>query len=220
MVTSAQEYPSGQSAQQRAGRFADDRLDRLADDGTGLDSLADMLKRAISPIVGDTAPQSLRDALNGAWLGHPLHPVIVTLPLGAWTLTTLFDLLGEERAADLCLVAGLGAAGAAALSGAAQWNDVTDQTRPRRIGAVHSLLNTVATGVYGVSWYLRHQGYREAGVAVAGAGLTLVSLSGWLGGHLAYSLGVGVDTAATAIVPGDASPGPDISTQEASDIAR
>ncbi len=180
------------TAQRRLGQALGDGIDRLTDSAPALDDVATAIKAVIAPVVGDSAPRSVRDALLGSWIGHPLHPIIVTLPLGGWTLTSIFDLIGEERAADLCLRAGVVAAGSAALSGLAQWNQVKDRERPRRIGVMHSSLNTIATGLYIGSWALRSSGRRRAGVATAIAGLTLVSLSGWLGGHLSYTLGVGV----------------------------
>ena len=222
MDASTHDQSSQASVQQHIGRLADDAVDRLADAIPSLDPVAAALKRVISPIAGDTAPQPLRDAINGIWLGHPLHPVIVALPLGAWSLTTIFDLLGEHRAADLCLMTGLGAASAAAVTGAAQWNDATDEERPRRIGVVHSLLNTAATGIYGGSLLLRVHGHREAGVATAGLGLAVATLSGWLGGHLTYSLGVGVDRAAATSdsVAGAVEPAPEDAVGEANAAAR
>ena len=184
---------SGRSAQERLGHRLGERVDHLIDAAPVLDSVAERLRAVVAPVAGRQAPRGWRDALLGSWLGHPLHPTIITLPLGAWTLTSTFDLLGEHRAADLCLRAGVLAAGSAALSGFAQWDEVTDRERPRRIGVVHASLNTVATGIYVGSWVLRSRGQRGAGVATAAAGLAIVSLSGWLGGHLAYTLGVGVE---------------------------
>ena len=181
------------SAQHRLGQSASAAVDKLSDSLPILDRAATVWKAAIAPVAGDAAPRSVRDALNGVWLGHPIHPVLVTLPLGAWTLTSVLDLLGERRAADLCLAGGVLAAGAAAVTGSAQWNEATDHERPRRIGVVHAMLNVTATGIYASSWLLRARGHRGAGIATAAAGLSIVSLSGWLGGHLAYTLGVGVE---------------------------
>lgn len=177
---------------QRAGVW----VDHVADGGAAIDPVAHAIAGATSPVAGPKAPEGLRAALSGAWLGHPLHPIVVTMPLGAWTLTALFDLLGERRAADLCLRVGVGAAGLAALSGLAQWHDVTGYERPRRIGTIHSLLNTAATGAYIGSWALRSSGRRGAGIATSLVGLGIVSASGWLGGHLSYTLGVGVEDGA------------------------
>jgi uncharacterized membrane protein len=196
------------SPQRAFGHTMSDAADRLVDRSPGLDHAAAALRQAIAPVAGDGAPQALRDALRGSWLGHPLHPIVVVLPVGAWTLTSVMDLLGEERAADLCLRAGVLTAGTAALSGAAQWNDVTDLQRPRRVGVVHALLNTVATGTYVASWVLRARGRRGAGVATAAGGLAITMLSGWLGGHLSYTLGVGVeDDAVERRAGGPAGPG-------------
>lgn len=181
------------SAQRRFGRTLGDRIDGISDASPALDQVAAAYKAAIAPVAGDRAPQGVRDALLGSALGHPMHPFIVTLPIGAWSLASLFDLMGERRAADLCLRTGVVAAGAAALTGVAQWNEVTDRQRPRRIGVMHSSLNTVATGLYIGSWVMRSRGQRGAGIATAAVGLTVTSLSGWLGGHLSYTLGVGVE---------------------------
>lgn len=192
--SSAHTSPSSPAtAQRRLGQALGVGIDRLADATPVLDDAATAIKAAIAPVAGDAAPRNVRDALLGAWLGHPLHPLIVVLPLGAWSLTSLFDLLGEERAADLCLRVGVFGAASAALTGLAQWNEVTDRERPRRIGVMHSSLNTVATGLYIGSWVLRSRSQRGAGVATAAAGLAVTSLSGWLGGHLSYTLGVGVE---------------------------
>src|SRR5438045_4184420 len=36
--------------------------------------------------------QHVRNFLHGTWLGHPLHPAITDVPLGAWTTAAVFDL--------------------------------------------------------------------------------------------------------------------------------
>jgi nitrite reductase/ring-hydroxylating ferredoxin subunit/uncharacterized membrane protein len=144
----------------------------------------------------------VKDALYGIWLGHPLHPAIVSMPIGFWTSTAVFDLCGRESEADLTLQLGLLTALAAAATGAAQWQDTRDMVKPRRLGALHAALNLGAVAVYGASWWLRAKGSRKAGVAVAMTGLSLVNVSGWLGGDLAYVLGIGVNrTAFEATLP-------------------
>ncbi|HEV2528126.1 MAG TPA: DUF2231 domain-containing protein [Thermomicrobiales bacterium] len=184
------------SVQRRIGTALSDAADRFADRASGLDPIAAKYRAALDPVVGRSAPATLREAVNSTWLGHPIHPILVTLPIGAWTLTSVFDLLDENRAADLCLRAGVVAAGSAALTGAAQWDTVADRHRPRRIGVIHASLNTAATSVYIASWVLRSRGKRTAGVATAAAGLGITAFSGWLGGHLSYTLGVGVEDTA------------------------
>src|SRR5439155_22637987 len=36
----------------------------------------------------------LKDILSGTWLGHPLHPVLTDVPIGAWSSAFVLDLLG------------------------------------------------------------------------------------------------------------------------------
>ncbi len=62
------------------------------------------------------------------------------------------------------------------------------------MGAVHAATNMVAAGLLATSYRLRRKGRYGSGVATSVAGVSLAAVSGWLGGHLAYSLGVGVDT--------------------------
>jgi nitrite reductase/ring-hydroxylating ferredoxin subunit len=115
----------------------------------------------------------------------------------------LFDLMGEERAADLTLGLGLVGAFGAAVTGAAQWQDTTNEEAPRRLGALHALLNVAATGLMAGSWLLRQQGRRGSGVTLSTLGLGVNLASAWLGGELAYELGIGVNHAAFQKPPSD-----------------
>ena len=66
-----------------------------------LDGVAETMEQAFAPLLGQEAPRGPRDFLYGTWLGHPLRSAAVTVPVGAWSATMSFDLMGEERAADL-----------------------------------------------------------------------------------------------------------------------
>jgi nitrite reductase/ring-hydroxylating ferredoxin subunit/uncharacterized membrane protein len=161
-----------------------------------LDGVAARMERLFAPVLGQDAPRGPRDLLYGTWLGHPLHAAVVAIPLGSWSATMIFDLMGEEHAADLTLGLGLvGAAGAVA-TGAAQWQDATNDVAPRRLGALHAMLNIAATGLIAGSWLMRMRGRRGAGRALSTAGIGISAASAWLGGELAYDLGIGVDHAA------------------------
>lgn len=168
-----------------------------------LDGVAAIMEQALAPILGEDAPRGPRDLLYGTWLGHPLHAAVVTVPLGSWSAMMVFDVMGEERAADLCLGLGLASAVGAAVTGAAQWQDTTSQEEPRRLGALHALLNVAATSLMAGSWVLRKRGRRDAGYVLSTAGLGVSLASAWLGGELAYSLGIGVDHAAFENPPSD-----------------
>lgn len=177
--------------------------ERLIDAMPWLDAAAVKMRQFYAPLLGQEAPRAPRDLLYGVWLGHPLHPALVTLPIGFWASTAVFDLMGEEEAADLMLGLGLVSAVGAAASGAAQWQDAGIEKEPLRLGALHALLNSAATILYAGSWLARRNDARSAGVGLAFAGLGINSISAWLGGDLAYSLGLGVDRTAFERPPAD-----------------
>lgn len=165
---------------------------------TALDPIAARLHSAVMPLLGPDANQTVKDMLYGTWLGHPLHPVIVDLPIGFWTSSFLLDMLGLEQAADITLKLGTVSALGAAATGAAQWYDLQEMDEPRRIGAVHGLLNAAATAMFAGSWFLRGANRRSAGQMASVIGLSLATAGGLLGGDLAFRLGIGVNRDAFA----------------------
>ena len=177
--------------------------DKIAKELPWLDDVAATMEQVYEPLLGQNAPRGPRDFLYGVWLGHSLHAAVVTVPVGSWSAAAIFDLLGEERAADLSLGLGLLGAAGAAITGAAQWQDVTNQEAPRRLGALHAMLNYTATGLMAGSWLMRRRGRRKPGIALSTLGLGVNLASAWLGGELAYDLGIGVDHAAFEAPPSD-----------------
>lgn len=161
-----------------------------------LDPVATRLHALGEPVFGAAGNQSLKDTLYGTWLGHPLHPVMTDLPIGFWTSSFVLDLAGMERGADITLKLGTISALGTAITGYAQWHDLQELDGPRRIGTLHAMLNVAATGSYALSWMLRNKGRRRAGYIASTAGMSIVSLSGLLGGDLSYRLGIGVSRGA------------------------
>jgi hypothetical protein len=99
-------------------------LNRESPKGTPQPPVDERLQRALDKVLyadGSPEAQKLRNFLNGTWLGEPLHVVLTDLPVGAWTVAMVFDLLDlvlDRRefasAADASIGIGLvGAAGAA-----------------------------------------------------------------------------------------------------------
>ncbi|MEU6237913.1 DUF2231 domain-containing protein, partial [Kitasatospora sp. NPDC047058] len=130
-----------------------------------------------------------RDALHGVWLGHPLHPALVQVPIGCWFSAGLLDATGERRAADVLVAAGLVTVGPAALAGWVDWAKL-DPPR-RRTGLVHAVAVNSGVLLYAGSLLARGRGRRTAGRLLGWAGLTAVSAGAALGGHLAYRLAAG-----------------------------
>ncbi|WP_051836856.1 Rieske 2Fe-2S domain-containing protein [Streptomyces sp. NRRL WC-3742] len=145
-----------------------------------------------------------RDALRGVWLGHPLHPLLVQMPLGFWTSAELLDATpGGRRSADTLVTAGLLTAAPAALAGWVDWARL-DPPR-RRTGLVHALSNTTGVLLYGGSLLARCRGRRVRGRLLGLAGLTAVSVGATLGAHLVYRQAAGPDRAAAVplLAPAD-----------------
>lgn len=139
-------------------------------------------------------PGPVRDALHGVWLGHPLHPVLVQLPIGAFLSTVILDWLpGERRDADTLLAAGLLATVPAVVSGATDYSEGHEEQQ--RVGLVHAAANSVATGFYLVSLVQRRQGKRRAGKLTALAGLGISGAAAALGGHLSFTTAMGANHA-------------------------
>jgi uncharacterized membrane protein len=132
------------------------------------------------------------DVLRGAPLGHPLHPALVQVPLGAWLSAIVTDALGEPAAARKLTAIGCAAAVPTALAGGVDW--LSTEGPARRVGLVHGAVNDAALVVFTMSWRARRKGRRGRGFLLSLLGSGLITAGGWLGAHLAYSLGVGVDT--------------------------
>jgi nitrite reductase/ring-hydroxylating ferredoxin subunit/uncharacterized membrane protein len=148
----------------------------------------------------------IRNFLNGTWLGEPLHVVLKDLPIGAWTVAILFDVLDltlDRRefalAADTSIAIGLvGAAGAAA-TGMTDWSDVDPPAR--RLGLIHGLLNLGGTALFATSLLLRRKRARRSGRIVAGLGYAVIAFAAHLGGKMVYEHRVGVDRTDGQVFP-------------------
>lgn len=154
-----------------------------------LDGTADAIQRAGRAVLGDG---SARRLLTGVPIGHPLHPALVAVPIGSWLSASLLDLTAGNRAAARRLVGfGCLAALPTAAAGAADWFETAGPER--RVGLIHAGLNDLALTIYTASWLSRRRGRNVTGAVLALAGSGVLAAGGWLGGHLAYSRGVGVD---------------------------
>ena len=135
--------------------------------------------------------------------GHPFHPVMVTVPIGAWVSSVVLDIvaLASDNAAlaeaSLWLI-GIGIAGAlaAALFGLLDLSTIPRGTKAFKTGITHMSLNLVAVGLFAVDFAIRYA-HGTTSVPTSGFVLSVVAVailgaSGWLGGKLAYHYGVRV----------------------------
>lgn len=138
-----------------------------------LEPVADTLSGAVeSAFEGAGEPgRTVQNLLHGTWLGHPLHPVLTDVPVGAWTVAAVLDAAEASgrkelrRAADAAVAVGLVGALGAATTGLTDWHNTDGGDR--RVGVAHGLLNVSATLLYATSWMLRQRGQRETARGLA-----------------------------------------------------
>jgi len=134
--------------------------------------------------------------------GHPLHPALVTVPIGAWVTSVALDVvsLATDNAAlaeASRWVIGIGIVGAliAAVFGLLDLSKIPRNTRAFRTGATHAVLNVAAVVLFAASLWSRtgdEDSVPTIGLVLSLIALATVGASGWLGGELAYRYGVRV----------------------------
>lgn len=172
----------------------------------------DRLSNQIQPLVRNAfkaagpAGREVKNLLHGTWLGHPLHPALTDVPLGAWTAALALDAMesisGRRElgaGADAAIAVGLVGAAGAAVTGLTDWSETSG--RARRIGLLHGLLNAGATALYTTSLVLRRKKKRSAGMGFAMLGYAVSGVSAYLGGHLVFGEQIGVNHAAANQLP-------------------
>lgn len=161
---------------------------RSAESVSALDGTADRAADAVDRMVGGRA---VGRALRGSWLGHPVHPLLVFLPLGSWMTALLFDVaLRDRTTARRLLAVGLAAAPPTALAG---WADFPLLNREqRRVGLLHATINGVAIVLFALAFRSHGKEHHRRATVLTVVGLLIVSVGGALGGHLSYAQGAGV----------------------------
>jgi len=135
---------------------------------------------------------AIKDLLNGVWLGHPLHPAITDVPIGAYVVALVLDLSGQRAAATAAIGVGIVFMLLAALAGYADYIDLEGKTQ--RFGTIHSSLMLVALVFYLVSFVMRLGAVpSSAEVWLSTLGFLIVITSAYIGGELVYNLGTQVD---------------------------
>lgn len=151
------------------------------------------------------AKRPVSAAMAGPY-GHPFHPILVTVPIGAWVASLVFDIgshlvddAGFLTQGSVWLIAiGVVGALAAAMIGFLDLFAIPTGTKAFRTGLVHMSLNLLVTAAYVGNFLWRSASYdRTSTVApgplvLAAVSLATLGVSGYLGGKLAYHYGVRV----------------------------
>ncbi|HEV2147992.1 MAG TPA: Rieske (2Fe-2S) protein [Longimicrobiaceae bacterium] len=177
-------------------------IEKNVGDNPALEELGTNVARAVHGAVldGGEPARNAADLLHGTWLGHPLHPMLTDVTIGAWLFGGMFDLMGLRKGDEASRVAGdrLAAIGTlsaipTAVTGLADFSTV--QKPAASTATVHAALNAVSVALYGLSLRDRRRGRRRRGLLLSGSAIALSSAAAWLGGHLVYAHKVGVDHA-------------------------
>ena len=160
-------------------------------------------------------------------LGHPIHPMLIVLPLGLLIAAVVFDALYLWRGSPtFAAVAYWNIAGGiiggllAAIFGLVDWLAIPSGTRAKRIGLLHGGSNVIVVGAFALAWLMRSNSVDTApttNVFLLELGaLLLGAFAGWLGGELVDRLGVGVDNGAHLDAPSSLSGRPARQTEAGS----
>ncbi|MFN2483358.1 MAG: Rieske 2Fe-2S domain-containing protein [Candidatus Limnocylindria bacterium] len=172
------------------------RLENFAR-AAGMRGLGDGTAKVVNGFYGALGGfgRFLQDFLNGTWLGHTLHSVLVDVPMGAFSALVVLDLLalflnvrGLATASTIVLGVGLLGAIGAIFAGLTDHKDTLQDDRP--LVTLHGLIQMVATTLFAISFFMR-LGAADSGVArsVAIVGYLVISVGAFIGGHVVYKLG-------------------------------
>jgi uncharacterized membrane protein len=148
----------------------------------------------------------LLDLLKGKWLGHPLHPIIVHVPMAMWPGALIFDLLSQwhiggnamVRLSFYAIIFGLVASLLAVPTGLLDWSGIKKEKPAWKIGLYHMALNLAVALLFAVNLGLRWQTFRDATQVAATplllsvVGTALLIGSAYLGGMMVYQYGISV----------------------------
>ena len=132
---------------------------------------------------------------------HPIHPMLVPIPIGVWIFAFLCDLafvfgVGASHWFTIsfyAMVVGLIGALVAAIPGTIDMLSL--RGAPKKIALVHMALNLTVVALFAINLLLRINGAEVAGLplALSVIAITLLAASGWLGGQMVYVHRVGVE---------------------------
>jgi nitrite reductase/ring-hydroxylating ferredoxin subunit/uncharacterized membrane protein len=149
-------------------------------------------------VNGRPAVRGAVDILHGTWLGHPLHPVLTDVTIGAWTYGSVLGVMGFvmrlsalRRAASLLDVIGTTSAVPTAMAGIADYAAIKQDAV--EVGTLHATSNSVALALHLLALRARWQGNSLRGLILSLMGTGAATLGAWLGGEMVYRLRVGVN---------------------------
>ena len=133
---------------------------------------------------------------------HPIHPMLVPIPIGLWIFSLVCDLfvLGGSSnpawatVAFYCMGGGIVGALLAALPGLIDLLSLP--AGPRGTAIKHMSINLVVVALYVINFWMRMEPPHTPGklVWLSLISVGLLAISGWLGGKMVFEHGIAVDT--------------------------
>jgi uncharacterized membrane protein/nitrite reductase/ring-hydroxylating ferredoxin subunit len=146
-----------------------------------------------------------KDFLEGKPLRHPIHPMLVHFPIGLFVLSFIFDLVSFFlpgtpfllRDSFYAMLLGVVVALLAAIPGLVDYSDIRRDHPGKRTATIHMVLNLAAVAIYAFNFWLRFPPRFGSSIGLlplflSVVGISLISISGYLGGKLIYDEGIAV----------------------------
>ncbi|HEX4484900.1 MAG TPA: DUF2231 domain-containing protein [Terriglobales bacterium] len=131
---------------------------------------------------------------------HPIHPMLVGLPIGLWVFALvcdIFRLAGQgpawSTAAIYCMAGGIVGAVLAAIPGLIDYFSIKEKEMGR-IATFHMLVNLAAVIIFTINLWLRFRLAEDTTIPfwLSLAGVAGIGVGGWLGGEMVYVKGMAV----------------------------
>jgi nitrite reductase/ring-hydroxylating ferredoxin subunit/uncharacterized membrane protein len=175
------------------------QVDQFVENYPGFKQFSRDLARQIQEAIFAQGEQGreVADVLHGKQIGHPLHPLLTDITIGSWTFAAVFDLWSiflrspsAQKAADRLITIGTLSALPTALAGITDFSGIKQDSAGH--GALHGMLNTVGLFFFWRSMRNRASNHHLSGIFYSLVGLSIMTVSAWIGGELVYKRRVGV----------------------------
>lgn len=133
---------------------------------------------------------------------HPIHPMLVALPIGLWIFSLVSDVIYMmgwggpiwNDVAFYTMAGGVAGALFAAVPGLIDLLSITN-SQVKKIGIWHMCINLAVVALYAINLWLRYSAPANASppIWLSVIGILLLGISGWLGGEMVYVHGVAVE---------------------------
>lgn len=178
-----------------------ERIENTLIASTSIKGLASAVQKIMNKLFLDSPLRPLKNFLSGAWLGHPLHPLLTDVVVGGWTIAVLLDLIalifGVQNlglASGISSGVGILAALGAIAAGFMDWMDIDPPELA--VGLTHAIINIAATILFAISFFVLWANQWVIGWAdfvPAVLGFLTVTVGAYIGGSLVFRLGVMVN---------------------------